>query len=179
MRVAMRPDLSAGVRAGDLNGGRMVRRRKNQGVVMRNTYLQMPLEDIFTHILLETRQISDGLRHADIFPSAVERACHLRDLAMLSGNKWIETEAVRSLDPLIRSLDEVLDDETIAIMQVFHGHNDPEYGAVGSVEKRRELTDKGKNVLSLLQSLRRLRCMIEIADARVNAERIVNRRLQF
>ncbi|QPZ92049.1 hypothetical protein [Thioclava electrotropha] len=145
---------------------------------MRNTYLQMPLEDLFTEILLETRQISDGLGHTDIFPTAAERACHLRDLAMLSGRKWIDTDAVRTLEPLIRRLDEELDDETIAIVQVFHGHNDPEHGAVGSVEARRDLTEKGKTILSLLQSFRRLRCMIEIADARVNAERLVNRRLQ-
>ncbi|WP_147438897.1 hypothetical protein [Roseovarius spongiae] len=144
---------------------------------MRNTYLQMPLEDLFTHILLETRQISDGLRHADIFSSAVERACHLRDLAMISGDKWVDTDAVRNFEPLIRRLDAELEDETIAIVQVFHGHSDPDHGAVGTVEKRRDLTEKGKTVLSLLQSLRRLRYMIEIADARINAERLVNRRL--
>ena len=34
---------------------------------MRSTYFQMPLEDLFAHILLETRQISEGLRHVDIF----------------------------------------------------------------------------------------------------------------
>ncbi|MBU2961185.1 hypothetical protein KO516_10240 [Citreicella sp. C3M06] len=144
---------------------------------MRNTYLQISLEELFTHILLETRQISDGLRYADIFSSAVERACYLRDLAMLSGNRWIDTDAVRNLEPLIRRLDAELEDETIVIVQVLHGHNDPEHGAVGSVEKRRDLTEKGKTVLSLLQGLRRLRWMLEVADARINAERLVNRRL--
>ncbi|RKF15354.1 hypothetical protein D6850_11090 [Roseovarius spongiae] len=96
---------------------------------------------------------------------------------MISGDKWVDTDAVRNFEPLIRRLDAELEDETIAIVQVFHGHSDPDHGAVGTVEKRRDLTEKGKTVLSLLQSLRRLRYMIEIADARINAERLVNRRL--
>ena len=59
--------------------------------------------------MLETRQISEGLRHVDIFSTAIERACYLRDLAMLSGNRWIVTEAVKNLEPLIRLLDAKLD----------------------------------------------------------------------
>lgn len=178
MRAGTRPDLSAGVRAGALKGGGMVRRRKTQGVVMFKCYIQMPVEDLFANILLETRQISDGLRHLDVFSGAMERASFLRDLAMLSGHKWIDTEAGKNLDPIIRILEAELDAETTMITQVFHGHNDPDHGAVGSVEKRRELTARGESASSMLQSLRRLQCMLEVADARIKAERIVNLRLQ-
>lgn len=145
---------------------------------MFKTYLQMPLENLFTNILLETRQISDGIQKADVFASAMERACYLRDLAMLSGNRWIDTDSLRNLDPLIELFRKELDVETIAVVPVFHGHNDPDLGAVGWVEECRELTDRGKTMSLMLQSLRRLRCMIEVADARVKAENFVNRRLQ-
>lgn len=145
---------------------------------MFKSYLQMPLEDLFTNILLETRQVSDGIQKADVFASAMERACYLRDLAMLPGNRWIDTDSQRNLDPLIELFRKELDAETTAVVPVFHGHNDPDHGAVGWVEERRELTDRGRTMSSMLQSLRRLRCMIEVAGARIDAERCVNHRLQ-
>lgn len=145
---------------------------------MFKTYIQMPLEDLCATIFHETRQIASCLRVADVFANACERSRNLRVLEMLADGRALNIRANGDLDLLVQHLRNELDSETTEIFQLFHGRNDPDLGAVGSVETRRELTERGETVSVLLQDLRRLRHMIEVADARINAERHVNRRLQ-
>nr|WP_309502373.1 hypothetical protein [uncultured Roseovarius sp.] len=145
---------------------------------MFKTYIQMPLEDLCAQIFHAARQIADGPRTYDVFVNASERSKNLRVLEMLADGRSFDISVIADLDLLVRHLRSELDSETTATYQVFHGRNDPDLGALGTVETRRELTERGQRLSCLLRDLCRLRHMVEVADARINAERLVNRRLQ-
>jgi hypothetical protein len=83
------------------------------------------------------------------------------------------------LDPVIRLLEEQFDAEPIDIFQTFDGYNDPDEGAVGSVLTHRIMSDRGEEIAIWLRRLRALQKMLQVAESRISAERLINRRMQL
>ncbi|SUZ30839.1 hypothetical protein ROE7235_00568 [Roseibaca ekhonensis] len=139
----------------------------------------MPIEELCARAIQELREVADGLRTADIAANATDRRMMLRSFALLSDGKAIGTDGYLQLDPVIRMLEEQFDAEPIDIFQTFDGHNDPEEGAVGTVVTHRIMSDLGEEIAIWLRRLRALCKMLQVAESRISAERLINRRMQF
>ncbi len=146
---------------------------------MNNTLYLMPIEELCARALQELREVSDDLRTADIASNAADRHMILRCFALLSDGNAIGTEGYMQLDPVIRLLEEQLDAEPIDIFHTFEGRHDPDEGAVGSIQTHRIMSDRCEEIATRLRRLRALRKMLQVAQARILAERQINRRMQF
>lgn len=94
----------------------------------------------------------------------------------LSEDRLLRQDVCAALDLVISILDGEIDQETQKIVPVFHGRNDPEEGAIGTVVNERMLTPRGVHILQCLGNLRVLRQMLLVLEHRLTAERTVNRR---
>ena len=146
---------------------------------MNNTLYQMPIEELYARALQEIKEISRDRRIAGIATTATERHMVLRSFALLSDDKAIGTEGYMHLDPVIRLLEEQLEVEPIDTFETFEGRHDPEEGAVGSVLTHHIMSDRGEEISVWLRRLCALQEMLQIVQARIAAERLINRRMQF
>ncbi|KKL16344.1 hypothetical protein LCGC14_2496540, partial [marine sediment metagenome] len=99
-----------------------------------------------------------------------------RSMNSLSEDGLLRQDGCKALDLVISILHSELDQETQEIVPVFHGRNDPEEGAIGTVVDERILTSRGEQIAQCLCSLRLLSEMVQVLQHRFTAERIVNRR---
>ena len=146
---------------------------------MNNALYIMPIEELCARALQELKEVADDLPTGRIAPTASDQQMLLRSFALLSDGKAIVTDGYMQLDPVIRLLEEQFDAEPIDIFQTFDGRNDPEEGAVGSIITHRITSDRGYEIMDWLRRLRALRKMLQVAQARISAERLINRRMQF
>ncbi|MBR9851973.1 MAG: hypothetical protein GYB27_21635 [Rhodobacteraceae bacterium] len=144
---------------------------------MNKHYLEMPLEDLCARILFELEAASEGLLAADIAGSAHDRAEMARWAARMRGYGGLKPGVSANITPILALLQAGIDEETRGYRNVFEGHPETEEGPVGDVVRRRLLTDRGERILAWHDGLRRLRHMLQVAEARLDAERVVNRRV--
>lgn len=161
----------------DLDARSMVLRRETEETVMNKYYLEMPLEDLCAKTLFELEAASEGLLSADIAGSAHDRATMARWAARVSGDGGLRAGVSKTITPILALLENQLGEETTGYWNVFEGHPDTEDGPVGTVVRMRIVTDRGERIRDWHDRLRRLRHMLQVAEARLGAERAVNRRM--
>lgn len=144
---------------------------------MNKHYLEMPLEDLCAKILFELEAASEGLLAADIVGSADDRAKVARWAASMGGDRALRPGVSANVAPILALLQAGLEEETIGYRNVFEGHPDTEDGPVGDVVRRRVLTERGERIRAWHDLLLCLRHMLQVAQARLDAERVVNRRM--
>ncbi|ETX30790.1 hypothetical protein [Roseivivax isoporae] len=144
---------------------------------MNKDYLEMPLENLCAKILFDLEAASDGLLSADIAGSAHDRAVMARWAARVRGGGGLRHGVSATITPILALLQAEMDEETRGYRNVFEGHLDTEEGPVGHVVRRRFLTERGERIRAWHDGLRRLRHMLQVAEARLDAERAVNRRM--
>jgi len=144
---------------------------------MNKHYLEMPLEDLCATALLELDAASEALCSADIAGSAHDRAILARWSARMAGDLALKPGVSSAMARVIGIVEAQLDAETLEQHAVVDGHPDTEEGPVGQVIRVRILTERGRRLEAWHGRLRRLRHMLQVAEARLGAERAINARM--
>ncbi|MGR3394333.1 hypothetical protein [Pseudooceanicola nanhaiensis] len=144
---------------------------------MNKDYLEMPLEDLCAKILFDLEAATEGLLSADIAGSAHDRAVMARWAARVRGDGGLRHGVSATITPVLALLERELENETTGCGNVFEGHPETDEGPVGDVIRRRVLTGRGQRIHAWHKRLRRLRHMLQVAEARISGERAVNRRM--
>ncbi|RKF13519.1 hypothetical protein D6850_14620 [Roseovarius spongiae] len=136
----------------------------------------LPLEELCARTLERISHVAETATSAEFAgtndnPHAIRRAMN-----SLSEDRLLRHDGCEALDLVISILDGELEQETQEVVPVFHGRNDPEEGAIGTIVHERVLTPRGNQIAQCLGNLRVLREMLRVLEYRLAAERIVNRR---
>lgn len=143
---------------------------------MKNILHTLPLEELCARTLEKIRHVSDAATSAEVARTSRNQHAIRQAMNNLSEERLLRQDGRGPLDLVISILDGELDQETQEIIPVFHGRNDPEGGAIGTVVDERVLTPRGERINQCLGNLRVLREMLQVLENRFTAERIVNRR---
>ncbi|UWS78029.1 hypothetical protein N1037_12090 [Phaeobacter sp. G2] len=143
---------------------------------MTNFFHTMPLEELCARTLEKIKHLTDLATSAEVAGTVHNQHAIRQLMNTLSEGKLLCRDAYEGLDQVILILDGKLDQETQEIVPVFHGRNDPEEGAIGTVVNERVLTSRGAQISQCLGNLRILRAMLLVLEHRLTAERIINRR---
>ncbi|SMX35262.1 hypothetical protein [Actibacterium lipolyticum] len=143
---------------------------------MKNFFHTMPLEELCARSLEKIRHVTDVATSAEVAGASQNQHAIRRSMDSLSEDRLLRHDGCEALDHVVSILVEELDRETQDIVPVFHGRNDPEEGAIGTVVHERILTPRGAHISGCLGNLRVLREMLLVLEHRLTAERIVNRR---
>lgn len=146
---------------------------------MNKHYLEMPLEDLCASILFELAAASEGLPSAEIAGSAHDRAVMARWAARVRGDGGLKPGVAATIAPILALLQSGMEAETTGYRNVFEGHPEAEDGPVGTVSRTRVLTERGHRIQAWRNRLRRLMHMLQVAEARLSAERAVNARMSW
>lgn len=142
---------------------------------MKNIFHTLPLEELCARTLEEIGYITEAATSAEVAGTSHNQQAIRRAMNSLSEDRLLRQDAREALDLVISILDAELDQETKEIVPVFHGRDDPEEGAIGTVVNERVLTLRGDHISQCLGNLRVLREMLHVFLLRLVAERIVNR----
>lgn len=143
---------------------------------MKNIFHTLPLEELCARSLEKIKHVSGAATSAEIAGTTCNQHAIRRSMNSLSEDRLLRHDTRGALDLVISILDGELDGETQDIVPVFHGRNDPEEGAIGTVVNERILTPRGEQIAQCLGNLRLLGEMLQVLQHRFIAERIVNRR---
>ncbi len=146
---------------------------------MNKIYNEIAIEDICTKVLMERDNLILLSQNADIVNSAADANHVARAFAHIDGHALVGCEATHHLDLIVKVAERRLEEETLEIRPAFDGYNDPEYGAIGSVYEERILTAKGEEVQVFYERLLGLCYLQQVLCARVEAERIINRKMRI
>ncbi len=138
---------------------------------------EMPLEELVARTINEIRHIATDLPVNEIAVDALEAGAIRRILDRLRADGGLRDRAEADLDTLFGILGRELDRETLGWHEEFDGRNDPEIGAVGPVRQVRTLTERGETIHGIERRLRSYRQLHDICTARLDAERMVFRRM--
>ena len=138
---------------------------------------EMPLEEIVARTIHGIRQIMADMPVNEIATDALEAGTIRRILDRLCADGGLRDRAEADLDTLFGILGRELDRETLGWQEEFDGRNDPEIGAVGPVRQVRTLTERGETIDGIGRRLRSCRQLHDICTARLDAERLVFRRM--
>ncbi|MCZ7675385.1 MAG: hypothetical protein M5U35_05260 [Roseovarius sp.] len=136
----------------------------------------MPLEELCARSLEKTSHVAKTATSAEIAGTSDNQHAIRRAMNSISEDRLLRQDGCAALDLVISLLNAELDQETQGIVPVFHGRNDPEEGAIGTIADERVLTPRGEQIAQCLGNLRVLREMLQVLEYRLAAERIVNRR---
>lgn len=143
---------------------------------MMNIFHRLPLEELCARSLEKASRVAETATSAEIAGTSDNQHAIRRAMQSLSEDRLLRHDVCAALDLVISILAGELDQETQEIVPVFHGRNDPEEGAIGTVVQERVLTPRGAHISQCLGNLRVLREMLQVLQHRLAAERIVNRR---
>ncbi|MFG6560290.1 hypothetical protein [Sulfitobacter sp. 1A15299] len=143
---------------------------------MKNIFHTMPLEELCARSLEKIKNVSGAATSAEIAGTSERQNAIRRAMDSISEERLLCQNGSAELDLVMSILDCELDQETQEIVPVFHGRNDPEEGAIGTVVNERVLTPRGEQIAQCLGNLRILCEMLQVLQHRFAAERIVNRR---
>ncbi|MGJ8573367.1 MAG: hypothetical protein ACSHXI_22000 [Hoeflea sp.] len=143
---------------------------------MTNFFHTQPLEELCARSLEKIKHVTDAATSTEVVGTAHNQNAIRKSMNTLSEGKFLRHDAYEDLNRVISILAEELDRETRDFVPIFHGRNDPEEGAIGTVIHERVLTSRGEQVAQCLGNLHVLREMLLILGHRFAAERIVNRR---
>jgi len=146
---------------------------------MTKKFYTMALEELCAEIIVELQDLAAELRGADIASTAAKRNDLMRYLALVDVEGLFRNSVGASLPDIIGLLEVERDLETLGTRSVFDGWEDPEVGAVGSIREERILTDRGMMLSGYLERLGVLTGKNRILMARVEAERVINRKLGY
>jgi hypothetical protein len=138
---------------------------------------EMPLEETVARTIHEIRQIMADMPVNEIAVDALEAGMIRRIPNRLRADGGLRDCAEADLDTLFGILGRELDRETRGWHEEFDGRNDPEIGAVGSVRVVRTLTERGETIDGIGRRLRSNRQLHDLCTARLDAERMVFRRM--
>ncbi len=142
---------------------------------MKNIFYRLPLEELCARTLEKIEHVTEAATSAEVAGTSYNQNAIRRAMNSLSEDRLLRHDTRGALDLVISILDGELDRETQEIVPVFHGRNDPEEGAIGTVVDERVLTPRGDHISQCLGNLRVLREMLHVFLLRLAAERIVNR----
>lgn len=137
---------------------------------------EMSMEELTARILVAGRALGESFPANQLSADAQQHRETCSLLKPFSDGNATGPRASQCLDMLGDNLSVELDKETLGWVNTFNGRNDPDYGAVGVVYSLRALTERGQLVDVWLTRVHALRRMMRVLDARMNGERIVNRR---
>lgn len=143
---------------------------------MKNIFHRLPLEELCARTLEKIGHVTEAATSAEVAGTSQNQHAIRRAMNSLSEDRLLRQDGCAALDLVISILDGELDQETQEIVPVFHGRNDPEEGAIGTVVDERVLTPRGDHISECLGNLRVLREMLQVFEHRLIAERLVNRR---
>jgi hypothetical protein len=143
---------------------------------MKNIFHTLPLEELCARTLEKIGHVTKAATSAEVTGTSHNQQAIRRAMNSLSEDRLLRHDGCVALNLVISILGGELDQETQEIVPVFHGRNDPEEGAIGSVVQERVLTPRGDQIARCLGDLRMLREMLLVLEHRLAAERIVNRR---
>lgn len=143
---------------------------------MKNILYTMPLEELCARTLEKIAHVTEVATSAEISGTSHNQHMIGRAFQSLSENRLLRENAFEALELVLSILDGELEQETRESVPVFHGRNDPEEGAIGTVVDERVLTPRGDQISQCLGDLRVLREMLLVLEHRLAAERIINRR---
>lgn len=143
---------------------------------MKNIFHTLPLEELCARTLEKIGHVTEAAISAEVAGTSDNQHAIRPSMNSLSEDRLLRQDGCAALDLVISILDGELDQETKEIVLVFHGRNDPEEGAIGTVVDERVLTPRGDHIAQCLGNLRVLREMLQVWEHRLVAERIVNRR---
>ena len=143
---------------------------------MKNIFYTLPLEELCARILEKIGNVAESATSAEVAGTSHNQHTIRRAMKSLSDDRLLQQEVCEENDLVISILDGELDQETQGFVPVFHGRNDPEEGAIGTVVDERVLTPRGDHIAQCLGDLRVLGVMLQVLEHRLAAERIVNRR---
>lgn len=143
---------------------------------MTNILHTMPLEELCARSLEKIGQVTDAATSVEVAGTSDNQHAIRRAMNSLSEEKLLCQDGCAALDLVISLLNAELEQETQELVPVFHGRNDPEEGAIGTVINERMLTPRGDQIDLCLGNLRVLREMLRVLQHRLAAERIINRR---
>jgi hypothetical protein len=148
---------------------------------MSKTHYAIALEDLCAEIIVEGGQLADELRATDIASSSIGHGQFMRSIAfaLLREDETATLASESPLHDLISFLENERESETLDIHSVFDGWHDPDGCAVGTVREERHLTARGSMICGYLDRLHILRQKRRILLARIQAERIINRKLGY
>jgi hypothetical protein len=145
---------------------------------MTNIYNEIALEEICTNFLLEKDSLAAQSKDPTVIATATDASQVARSFALLDGLTILGCEATHHLHVIVEVTKRRLEEETLEIRSVFEGYNDPEIGAVGSIYEERVMTPSGKMVELFYARLLQLCYLQKVLSARIEAERIVNRKMR-
>lgn len=143
---------------------------------MNNIFHTLPLEELCARTLQKIGHVSEAVTSAEVAGTAQNQHAIQRSMKSFSEDRLLRFNGCEALDLVISLLDDELAQETQEIVPVFHGRNDPEEGAVGTVVHQRILTPRGDQIAKCLGDLCVLGEMLQVLESRLAAERIVNKR---
>lgn len=146
---------------------------------MNKIYNEIALEEICTKVLMEKDVLAALSKKTDVINTAADASQVARSFALIDGHAILGCEATRHLDLIVKVAERRLEEETLEIRPVFEGYNDPEFGAIGSVYEERILTAEGGEVQAFYERLLGLCYLQQVLSARVEAERIINRKMRL
>jgi hypothetical protein len=146
---------------------------------MTKKFYTMALEELCAEIIVELQDLAAELRGADIASTTTKRNDLMRYLALVDAEGIFRNSVGASLPDIIGLLEVERDLETLGTRSVFDGWEDPEVGAVGTIREERILTDRGMMLSGYLERLGVLTGKNRILMARVEAERVINRKLGY
>jgi hypothetical protein len=146
---------------------------------MTKKFYTMALEELCAEIIVELQDLAAELRGADIALTTTKRNDLMRYLALVDVEGIFRNSVGASLPDIIGLLEVERDLETLGTRSVFDGWEDPEVGAVGTIREERILTDRGMMLSGYVERLGVLTGKNRILMARVEAERVINRKLGY
>jgi len=146
---------------------------------MNKIYNEIALEEICTKVLMEKDYLAALSKNTDIINTAADASQVARSFALIDGHAIAGCKATHHLDVIIKVAERRLTEETLETRPVFDGYNDPDFGAVGSIYEERVLTAAGEHVEAFYEQLLQLCYLQQVLSARIEAERIINRKMRF
>jgi len=137
---------------------------------------EMPMEVLTARILVAGQELGESFPLDELAADARQEREIRSLLKPHSDGDATGPRGSQSLDILGDILRVELDKETLGRVNMFDGRNDPEHGAVGAVYSLRDLTERGELISGWLTRVHGLKRKLRILDARMNGERIINRR---
>ncbi|MFX0546772.1 hypothetical protein ACEWPL_014615 [Roseovarius sp. S1116L3] len=146
---------------------------------MDKIFYEISLEELCAKVILEKNRLLEEIQAPDVAGSSSDAAKIARSAALLNGEGLVADGGKRHLEIVDALLQRRLEEETLEMYPVFDGRNDEEEGAIGTVREERLLTVDGVKVDRCLRRMDMLCQMQRILCARVEAERVINRRACF
>lgn len=146
---------------------------------MTKKYYEIEIERLCAEIIMETETLFDELAGAGIASTSTKQSDLRRLLGKVSRTDLLTNPASDALADIIVIISDERDEETLGTHAVFDGCEDPEEGPIGSIREERIFTERGLMLAGYLIGLRTLHLKKRVLLARIEAERVINRKLGY